>query len=214
MPGRRTLPTVETMSDTDAPATHEDATAESDAPAPTRGKWYVVNTLNGHEQKARTGLLARITSLGMQDRIHEVLIPMEKVTEFKKGRKETVERKLYPGYLLVRCDLDDDTWLAIRHTPGISGFAGQNQRTQQPAPLSAREVANVLGKTSQAPLPANAPRTAYSAGETVRVINGPFADFVGTVSEVLAEQNRVKIVLDIFGRETLVELDFEQVKRP
>jgi transcriptional antiterminator NusG len=214
MPRWYTLATVETMSDTDVSATQEDASTESSPSYPARGKWYVVNTLNGHEQKARAGLLARIASLGVQDRIHEVLIPTEKVTEFKKGRKETVERKLYPGYLLVRCDLDDDTWLAICHTPGISGFAGQNQRIQQPVPLSAREVANMLGKASEAPVPANARRTVYSTGEIVRVVNGPFADFVGTVSEVFPGQDRVKIILDIFGRETLVELDFEQVKRP
>jgi len=213
MPQPNDHPTVGLMSDTDAPATRDDQT-EDGAPVFVRGKWYVVNTLNGHEQKARTGLLARAASLGMQDRIHEILIPTEKVTEFKKGRKETVERKLYPGYLLVRCDLDDDTWLTIRHTPGISGFAGQNQRNQQPVPLSAKEVAGILGKASEAPVPAAAPRTAYSEGESVRVVAGPFADFVGTVSDVLAEQHRVKIVLDIFGRETLVELDFDQVKRP
>jgi len=213
MPQPDDHPTVGLMSDTDAPATRDDQT-EDGAPVFVRGKWYVVNTLNGHEQKARTGLLARAASLGMQDRIHEILIPTEKVTEFKKGRKETVERKLYPGYLLVRCDLDDDTWLTIRHTPGISGFAGQNQRNQQPVPLSAKEVAGILGKASEAPVPAAAPRTAYSEGESVRVVAGPFADFVGTVSDVLAEQHRVKIVLDIFGRETLVELDFDQVKRP
>lgn len=179
----------------------------------TRGKWYVVNTLSGHEQKARDGLNARIVSLGLQDRIHEVLLPTTKVTEFKKGRKETVERKLYPGYLLIRCDLDDDTWFAIRNTPGISGFAGQNQRGQQPVPLSAKEVERITGTASAAPAPAT-PRATYTDGETVRVINGPFADFLGTVTGAVPEQNRLTIVLNIFGRETPVELTFEQVQRP
>lgn len=178
-----------------------------------RGKWYVVNTLSGHEQKARTGLQARITSLGLADRIHEVLIPTQQVTEFKKGRKETVERKLYPGYLLVCCDLDDDVWLAIRNTPGISGFAGQNQRNQQPSALTRKEVERILGKADEAPQPAK-PTESYIAGETVRVVSGPFADFLGAVTETLPEQNRLKIVLDIFGRETSVELDFDQVRRP
>jgi len=198
-----------------SPDEYDDPVETAEAPVtPTpRGKWYVVNTLSGHEQKARTGLQARIVSLGLEDRIYEVLIPTQQVTEFKKGRKETVERKLYPGYLLVRCDLDDDTWLAIRNTPGISGFAGQNQRTQQPTPLSRKEAENIIGKAEAAPARV-APKEAYSAGETVRVVNGPFSDFLGTVTETLAEQNRIKISLNILGRETLVELDFEQVRRP
>lgn len=193
---------------------NDDTRTPADTTAPRAlGKWYVVNTLSGHEQKARNGLLARIASLRLEDRIHEVLIPTAKVTEFKKGRKETVEQKLYPGYLLIRCDLDDDTWLAIRHTPGISGFAGQNQRTQQPAPLSAKEVERILGKADQAPL-VRTTGTAYQAGDAVRVIAGPFAEFLGTVTDTLSEQNRIRIVLDIFGRETPVELDFEQVQKP
>lgn len=208
MPEPARHPTVIVMSDN----TENDETP-TPARLPVRGKWYVVNTLSGHEQKARTGLQARITSLGLEDRIHEVLIPMQQVTEFKKGRKETVERKLYPGYLLVRCDLDDETWLAIRHTPGISGFAGQNQRSQQPTPLSAKEAASIMGKADEAPKLATRDET-YAAGETVRVTNGPFSDFLGVVTETLPEQNRLKIVLDIFGRETPVELDFDQVRRP
>lgn len=178
-----------------------------------RGRWYVVNTLSGHEQKARGGLIGRIASLGLEDRIHEVLIPTAPVVEFKKGRKETVERKLYPGYLLVRCDLDDETWFAIRHTPGISGFAGQNQRGQRPVPLSTKEAERIIGKATDAPVPAR-PTETYAAGDTVRVTNGPFADFLGTVTETVPAQNRLKIVLDIFGRETPVELDFDQVRRP
>lgn len=179
----------------------------------TRGKWYVVNTLSGHEQKARKGLLSRVTALGLEGRIYEVLIPTQQITEFNKGRKQTVERKLYPGYLLVCCELDDDTWMAIRNTPGISGFAGQNQRNQQPSALSSTEVLRIIGVGQEAPLPAG-PTAAYANGETIRVIAGPFAGFLGNVIEVLIEQNRIKIALDIFGRETIVELDFEQVRRP
>jgi transcriptional antiterminator NusG len=206
MPGNHQGPTVKTMND-------EQQIENTEPTRPARGKWYVVNTLSGHEQKARSGLQARVNSMGLQDRIHEVLIPMQQVTEFKKGKKETVERKLYPGYLLVRCDLDDETWLAIRHTPGISGFAGQNQRSQQPTALSAKEAERIIGKAEEAPKIAPRPET-YTAGDAVRVTNGPFADFLGTVTETLPEQNRVKISLDIFGRETLVELDFDQIRRP
>lgn len=207
--------TVERMTNEYTPTGEgqHDETADTTPPRRIRGKWYVVNTLSGHEQKARTGLQSRIASLGLADRIHEVLIPTQQVTEFKKGRKETVERKLYPGYLLVCCDLDDETWIAIRNTPGISGFAGQNQRSQQPTALSQKEVDRILGKADEAPRPAK-PTETYAAGETVRVVSGPFADFLGTVTEALPGQNRLKIVLDIFGRETSVELDFEQVKRP
>lgn len=203
-----------TNEDTGTPVgEHPDETHDSTAKHHRHGKWYVVNTLSGHEQKARTGLQARIASLGLEDRIHEVLIPTQQVTEFKKGRKETVERKLYPGYLLVCCDLDDETWMAIRNTPGISGFAGQNQRSQQPSALTRKEVDRIIGKADEAPRPAK-PTETYAPGETVRVVSGPFADFLGTLTETLPEQNRLKIVLDIFGRETPVELDFDQVKRP
>lgn len=211
-PGPGTVGNMSNENTDNLPDDHEE-TNEAAPVRPPRGKWYVVNTLSGHEQKARTGLQSRIASLGLADRIHDVLIPTQQVTEFKKGRKETVERKLYPGYLLVCCDLDDDTWIAIRNTPGISGFAGQNQRSQQPTALSQKEVDRILGKADEAPRPAK-PTETYATGETVRVVSGPFADFLGTVTEALPGQNRLKIVLDIFGRETSVELDFEQVKRP
>ena len=196
----------------DEPGTNDEAMSNPRT-LTARGKWYVVNTMRGHEQKARNGLLSRIATLGLENRIYEVLVPTQQITEFRKGRKETVERKLYPGYLLVCCELDDDTWMAIRNTPGISGFAGQNQRNQQPSALSLKEVLHIIGAGQEAPLLAG-PTESYTNGETVRVISGPFAGFLGSVIEALLEQNRIKIALDIFGRETIVELDFEQVRRP
>lgn len=195
----------------DAPcsADHDDQQLPQGA---VRGSWYVVNTLSGHEQKACAGLRARVSSLALEERIHEVLVPTQQVTVFKKGRKETLERKLYPGYLLVRCELDDEVWLAIRHTPGISGFAGQSHRSQRPAPLSAKEVAAIMGKADEKQV-ASRQVPDYAPGSIVRVVGGPFAEFLGTVTESLA-QNRLRLVLDIFGRETPVELDVDQVCRP
>jgi len=172
----------------------------------------VVNTLSGHEQKASAGLKARVSSLSLEGRIHEVLLPTQQVTVFTRGRKETTERKLYPGYLLVRCDLDDEVWFAIRHTPGVSGFAGQNQRSQRPTPLSAKEAAAVVGKVVEKP--ASSKQTmGYPVGSVVKVVAGPFAEFVGTVTTPLS-QNRLRLVLNVFGRETPIELDADQVRRP
>jgi len=178
-----------------------------------KGRWYALTTLTGHEQKALKGLQARISSLRLGDRIHEVMIPMQEVIEFKKGRKTNVRRKLYPGYLFVRCDLDDETWVAIRHTPGISGFAGQSEKAQRPTPLSARESAALSGGKEDAK-PAILRDDSFAAGETVRVVSGPFADFLGVVSAILPEQNRLKVVLDVFGRGTPIELDADQVRLP
>jgi transcriptional antiterminator NusG len=155
-----------------------------------------------------------VASRGIEDRVFEVVIPMEDVDEFKGGKKVTVQKKVFPGYLLVRCDLDDDTWGAIRNTPGVTGFVGPGTK---PTPLSRREVENILqvkveGGPGGAPKRTRA-RLEYEVNETVRVKEGPFADFSGQISEINEDQLKLKVLVNIFGRETPVELEFSQVAK-
>ncbi len=190
----------------------EDAPVESPYDRP--GRWYVVHTYSGYENKVRSNMGNVVASRGIEDRVHEVVIPMEDVDEFKGGKKVTVQKKVFPGYLLVRCDLDDDTWGAIRNTPGVTGFVGPGTK---PTPLSRREVENILqvkpeGGPGSAPKRTRA-RLEYEVNETVRVKEGPFADFSGQISEINEDQLKLKVLVNIFGRETPVELEFSQVAK-
>ncbi|MCL4127716.1 UNVERIFIED_CONTAM: hypothetical protein GTU68_064323 [Idotea baltica] len=144
--------------------------------------------------------------MNMDGRIHEVVIPMEDVVEFRQGKKVVVQKKMFPGYLLVRCRLDDDSWFVIRNTPGVTGFVGQGSK---PSPLPRREVETFL----QAGQKKTRTRKLYEMGETVRVKEGPFADFSGEVIELNEDQLKVKVLVNIFGRETPVELEFAQVAK-
>lgn len=197
-----------------------DADGEDDAPAETPawakpGKWYVVHTQSGYEKKVDLNLRTRISSMDMGDSIYEIVIPMEDVVEFKQGRKQTVQKKVFPGYLLVRCEMDDDTWFCIRNTPGVTGFVGQSHKGQKPTPLSRREVETFLsakGDGQDAPK-RKAPKMEYEVGESVRVKEGPFADFNGSVAEINTDHMKLKVLVNIFGRETLVEMDFSQVAK-
>jgi len=179
------------------------------------GDWYVVHTQSGYEKKVKSNLEARIQSMNMEDKIFEVVIPMEDVVEFKGGKKVVVQRKVFPGYLLVRCQLDDGSWYVVRNTPGVTGFVGQGRHGQKPTPLSRREVETFLsakGDGEEAPKRTK-PRLEYDVGESVRVKEGPFADFSGQVAEINADQLKLKVLVNIFGRETLVEMDFSQVAK-
>ncbi|MFN5601569.1 MAG: transcription termination/antitermination protein NusG [Acidimicrobiaceae bacterium] len=179
------------------------------------GKWYVVHTQSGYEKKVDLNLKNRIESMDMADSIYEIVIPMEDVVEFKQGRKQTVQKKVFPGYLLVRCEMDDDTWFCIRNTPGVTGFVGQSHKGQKPTPLSRREVDTFLtakGDGQDAPK-RKAPKMEYEEGESVRVKEGPFADFNGSVAEINTDHMKLKVLVNIFGRETLVEMDFSQVAK-
>ena len=179
------------------------------------GNWYVVHTQSGYEKKVELNLKSRIQSMDMGDTIYEIKIPMEDVVEFKQGRKQTVQKKVFPGYLLVRCEMDDETWFCIRNTPGVTGFVGQTHKGQRPTPLSRREVETFLsakGDGSEAPK-RKAPKMEYEVGESVRVKEGPFADFNGTVAEINTDHLKLKVLVNIFGRETLVEMDFSQVAK-
>ena len=186
---------------------------EEEQPWMKPGSWYVVHTQSGYEKKVEHNLKTRIASMSMQDDIYEIVIPMEEVVEFKQGRKQTVQKKVFPGYLLVRCEMDDPTWFCIRNTPGVTGFVGQSQKGQKPTPLSKREVETFLsakGDGQDAPK-RKAPKLEYEVGEGVRVKEGPFADFSGQVAEINADHMKLKVLVNIFGRETLVEMDFVQV---
>ena len=204
---------------TDAAATDaEDLLEEAAAPKPESpfdrpGRWYVVHTQSGYEKKVKQNLEARTSSMNMEDRIHEVVIPMEDVVEFKAGKKVVVQKKMFPGYLLVRCFLDDDSWYVIRNTPGVTGFVGQGAK---PSPLPRRDVESFLQvKVEGEELPAKRgkPRLEYELGESVRVKEGPFADFSGEVVELNEDQLKVKVLVNIFGRETPVELEFSQIAK-
>jgi transcriptional antiterminator NusG len=184
------------------------------APSPydRPGNWYVVHTYAGYENKVKSNLESRISSMNMEERIYEVVIPMEDVVEFKGGKKVTVQRKVFPGYLLCRCELDDDSWSVIRQTPGVTGFVGPGTK---PTPLSRAEVEGILqvrDEGVEGPK-RQRPRLEHELGETVRVKEGPFADFTGQVAEINEDQLKLKVLVNIFGRETPVELEFSQVAK-
>ncbi len=199
-----------------APAPGEWEADEEPAPKPESaydraGNWYVVHTQSGYEKKVRQNLEARIESMHLEEQVHEVVIPMEDVVEFRNGRKVTVSKKMFPGYLLVRCRLDDISWTAIRDTPGIVNFVGSGGK---PSPLGRREIETFLQvpdeDAPEAPRRSRA-RFGYELGETIRVKEGPFADFSGEIIEINEDQLKVKVLVNIFGRETPVELEFSQV---
>ena len=178
------------------------------------GRWYVLHTYAGYENKVKSNLESRISSMNMEERIYEVVIQMEDVVEFKGGKKVVVQRKVFPGYLLCRCELDDDSWSVVRQTPGVTGFVGPGTK---PTPLSRGEVESILqvkveGVPGAAPKRTRA-RLEYEVNETVRVKEGPFADFSGQISEINDDQLKLKVLVNIFGRETPVELEFSQVAK-
>ena len=183
------------------------------SPYDRSGRWYVVHTQSGYEKKVKQNLEARTASMSMEDHIYEVVIPMEEVVEYKNGKKVTVQKKVFPGYLLVRCLLDDDSWYVVRNTPGIVNFIGHGGK---PSPLSRREVETFLGvkeEGKEAPAKQRRARLDYEMGETVRVREGPFADFSGEIVEINEDQATLKVLVNIFGRETPVGLEFGQVAK-
>jgi len=187
----------------------------TDDPTMRPGQWYVVHTQSGYEKKVTANLQARIQSMNMEDKIYEIVIPMEEVDEFKNGKKQTVQRKVFPGYLLVRCQMDDESWYCVRNTPGITGFVGQSRHGQKPTPLSRREVKTFLTPKTEGvdAAPRRKAKLDYEEGESVRVKEGPFADFTGEIAEINADHMKLKVLVNIFGRETLVEMDFSQVAK-
>ena len=198
----------------------DDAVEEIDeprieSPYDLPGRWYVVHTYSGYEKKVKSNLEHLIAARGLEDQIFDIEIPMEDVDEFKNGRKVTVSKKVLPGYVLVRCFMDDDVWAAIKGTPNVTGFVGPGTT---PTPLMRQEVENLLGVkvegAEQAPA-AKRTRTRheYEVGETIRVKDGPFADFNAIIDEINEDQLKLKVLVNIFGREAPVELEFSQVAK-
>ena len=185
--------------------------AEPLSPYDLPGGWYVVHSYSGYENKVKANLETRIKSMHLEEKVFEVVIPMEEVVEFKAGKKVTVQRKRFHGYILVRLYMDDDSWYAVRNTPGVTGFVGSGSK---PTPLSRREVERILGvKKAGGEEEVKEPkmRVAWEVGETVRVVEGPFADFNGVIEDINVDQSKVRVLVDIFGRETPVELNFDQI---
>jgi len=175
------------------------------------GDWYVIHSYSGYENKVKANLETRIQSMHMEDRIFEVHIPMEDVVEFKGGKKVTVPKKVFPGYILVRMTLDDDSWYAVRNTPGVTGFVAGN--AQKPTPLSRREVERFLGVQEEEEKGKPRFKPEWDVGEQVRVVTGPFADFNGVIEELNVDQQKVVVLVNIFGRDTPVELGFEDIQK-
>ena len=174
------------------------------------GSWYVIHSYSGYENKVKANLGTRIKSMHMEDSIFDIVIPMEDVVEIKSGRKVTVPKKQFPGYLLVRMYMSDDSWSVVRNTPGVTGFVGS---ANKPTPLSRREVERILGVRKDEEKKAPRFKPDWEVGETVRVIDGPFADFNGVIEDINLDQSKVRVLVDIFGRETPVELSFEQIQK-
>ena len=172
-----------------------------------RAHWYVVHTYSGHESKVAATLKQRIESQKLQDKILDILVPTQEKIEIKEGKKNKIREKIFPGYLLIRMILDDATWLAVRTTPGITSFVGMSNR---PTPLPDEEVGTI-----QKFMKMEAPKfkTTFSVGEAVKIVDGPFAEFLGSISEIDEAKGKVKVLVSIFGRETPVELDFLQVTK-
>jgi len=170
-------------------------------------KWYVINTYSGHENKARANLEHRIQSMNQVPNFEDIVVPTEQVIETKGGEKVQVEKRIFPGYILVKMVLTDDSWSLVKNTPGVTGFVGSDNK---PTALSPIEVDRILHTTTVEKPKAKAE---FSVGDQVRVSNGPLTDFTGEVAEVNAEQSKLKVLVSIFGRDTPTELGFEQVKK-
>ncbi|MGE5461473.1 MAG: transcription termination/antitermination protein NusG [Solirubrobacterales bacterium] len=193
-----------------APVVEEELETTVRDPFKGPGDWYVVHTYAGYENKVKTNLESRIHTMQMEDKIFDVHIPMEDVMEIKSGKKQIVQRKVFPGYLLVKMIYDNDSWYVVRNTPGVTGFVAAGTGSK-PTPLSRREVEKILAVKKEEVKPTF--RLGFEEGDVVRIISGPFADFNGTISEINVDQSKLKVLVNIFDRETPVELGFDQVAK-
>ncbi|MFN3593866.1 MAG: transcription termination/antitermination protein NusG [Thiobacillaceae bacterium] len=173
-------------------------------------QWYVVHAYSGFEKSVARALKERIARAGMQDKFGEILVPVEEVVEMKGGQKSVTERKFFPGYVLVQMEMNDDTWHLVKSTPKVTGFVGGT--ATKPAPISEKEV-NAILQQIQEGVEKPKPKVLYEVGELVRIVDGPFSDFNGTVEEVNYEKSKLRVSVTIFGRATPVELDFSQVEK-
>jgi transcriptional antiterminator NusG len=176
------------------------------AEAASQGSWYVIHTYSGYENKVKANLEKRVGSMGMEDKIFQVVVPMEEETEVKDGKKRIVKKKVFPGYVLVEMIMNDDSWYVVRNTPGVTGFVGSGAR---PIPLQEQEVKVIMGEVKpDVPPP---PKIRLEVGQQVEVREGPFEGFTGVVEEVHHDRGKVRVVVSMFGRDTPLELDFDQV---
>jgi transcriptional antiterminator NusG len=180
---------------------------EEEPPRPEGTEWYVIHSYSGYENKVRKNLLHRIESMDMQDKIFQVVVPTEEEVELRDGQRRIIERRVFPGYILVEMVLDEDSWYVVRNTPGVTGFVGSGN---SPTALRSEEVDKILKR-----MDAEAPKIkiSFKVGQKVRIVEGPFEDFMGTVDEIDLDRTRVRVLVNFFGRETPIELDFLQVER-
>lgn len=185
---------------------HQEHFVITDAQHP-KAKWYVVHTYSGHEANVARTLIQRVQALNLESRFFEIFLPTQEKIQIKQGKREKINEKVFPGYMLIRMILDDEAWFAVRSTQGITGFVGTGNK---PTPITASEVAAIKKFAKQA---APKHKASFSTGEAVRITDGPFSDFLGTVESIDEERGKLKVLVSIFGRETPVELDFLQVNK-
>jgi transcriptional antiterminator NusG len=170
-------------------------------------QWYVIHCYSGYENKVHHAIRQRIETMGMQDKIFDVIIPTEEEIEVKDGKKRTVERRVFPGYLLVEMKMDEDSWYVVRNTPGVTGFVGMGN---EPTPLRPEEVKQIIDRMSDEK---PKPKLNFKVGQRVRIVEGPFNDFIGAVSDIDFDKQKVRVMVSFFGRETPVEVDFLEVEK-
>jgi transcription termination/antitermination protein NusG len=183
--------------------------APADQPEDESGhsRWYVIHTYSGYENKVRQNLMHRVETMDVSDKIFEVVVPTQDEIEIKNNQRQTVQRKVFPGYVLVKMVMDDDSWHVVRNTPGVTSFVGM---ANKPTPLAEEEVHSITrAMTAEAPKV----RVSLAMGDSVRIMDGPFSDFRGTIDEINQERGKIKVLVSFFGREVPVELDFLQVER-
>ena len=191
----------------------EESEGQAAPPGAGEGSWYIVHCYSTMEDRVKKNLEQRIASMDVRDRIFEVVVPTEEVVEIKEGRRTPKRERMYPGYVLVRMVMDDQSWYVVRNTPGVTGFISADDDRQQrsrPLPLTEREVANIFRR-----MEAGQPRAkvGFSVGQNVKIVDGPFKEFIGTVDAIYADKGKVRVLISILGRETPVEMDFLQVER-
>lgn len=183
------------------------AAETGDVDADVEGQWYVLHTYSGYENKVKKTIESRIEALDLGDRVFEIVVPTQEEIEIRQGQRHNVQKKVFPGYVLVRMEMDEDTWYQLRNTPGVTGFVSSNNK---PVQLTKEEAESVLkGMTAEPPKV----KISFALGDTVRIIDGPFADFRGEIDEINNEKGKIKVLVSFFGRETPVELDFLQAER-
>jgi len=218
-----TEPDPEAIDTAEAPAEPE-TPAEPEAPVDPAeelrvalrgapGQWYVVHSYAGYENKVKTNLESRISSLDMEEFIYQIEVPTQEVTEVKNGKRQLVQSKVFPGYILVRMELTPQSWSAVRNTPGVTGFVGATSRMDQPSPLGTEEVVKILHPTVEREAKAQVKVVDFEVGDSVTVTEGAFATLPATISEINPESQKLKVLVSIFGRETPVELNFNQVSK-